>query len=97
MLSMCVPTYLNASSIARRLTPIAPEATGGRVLSKAPIATLNPMPSDPRTGELENEEEEKEEEEEEEEEKKKKTFERWIGLYRAERRQRSGNEWTNHF
>ena len=68
MLSMCVPTYLNASSIARRLTPIAPEATGGRVLSKAPIATLNPMPSDPRTGELENEEEEKEEEEEEEEE-----------------------------
>ena len=35
--------------MARRATPTAPEATGGLVLSKAPIATLKPMPSRPST------------------------------------------------
>jgi len=41
--------YLMASSMARLATPTAPEATGGRVLSKAPMATLKPAPSAPST------------------------------------------------
>mmetsp|Transcript_31906 Transcript_31906/g.63578 ORF Transcript_31906/g.63578 Transcript_31906/m.63578 type:complete len:272 (-) Transcript_31906:432-1247(-) len=41
--------YFMASSIARRDTPTAPAATGGRVLSNAPMATLNPCPSEPST------------------------------------------------
>merc|ERR1711971_853839 len=50
-LMMAVPkvflsvAYLVASSRALWLIPTAPAATGGRVLSKAPMATLNPAPS----------------------------------------------------
>mmetsp|Transcript_17854 Transcript_17854/g.54891 ORF Transcript_17854/g.54891 Transcript_17854/m.54891 type:complete len:405 (+) Transcript_17854:129-1343(+) len=41
--------YASASSVARRATPTAPAATGGRVLSKAPMAILKPAPSWPST------------------------------------------------
>mmetsp|Transcript_58163 Transcript_58163/g.161101 ORF Transcript_58163/g.161101 Transcript_58163/m.161101 type:complete len:234 (-) Transcript_58163:322-1023(-) len=41
--------YLSASSMARRATPTAPAATGGRVLSNAPIAILKPAPTSPST------------------------------------------------
>ena len=41
--------YFEASSRALCETPIAPAATGGRVLSKAPMASLKPIPSPANT------------------------------------------------